>query len=306
MSLPHPPDAAQADYTFVQIDPLGVGHCYVDAHALNSERMVIVYWYDDCDNWSDPHNSLWNNGTWKSVDWVDPNCPDAGTQFDVLTNRGIAFGLYFSALCTYQRAAGLDVRTHKWFVLPYPEGFTFNNGMGMSDNGFATGLASNDYWFSSLSHWIWDGKRYIFPTYPANWDVSQAWSGPEFINNAGQIAGQFVDTPSGLMRGYFQHGATVIAFDAPGAPYGTYVNGITNAGDVLLNGGYDETSPYYPTRSFAWRHGVFTVLPNVPYPDAMLTYVFGLNERGDLSGAWEDINGLMHAFIALRNPPQHH
>lgn len=74
----------------------------------------------------------------------------------------------------------------------------------------------------------------------------------------------------------------------------------TNNGTVLLGGGYDESSPYYPWHCFSLTGGVFTSLPNVPFPDATMTYVIGLNDRGDISGGWIDTSGLSHAFIAFR------
>jgi len=302
--LTHAPDVAQADYTFMRIDPPGGTHCYVDAHAINNARMVVVVWTDDCVSYT-THAWLWNSGKWTSLDWVDRKCPDTGTQFESLTNNGIAFGLYWSISCNYQPAAGLDAKSGRWFVLPNPHGFKFNAGISLSENGRATGSASNSIYYETLTHWIWDGSRYFFPTFPADWDVSAFWAGPEFINNAGQIGGQFVDKAKGLMRGYFQDGSRTTTFDAPGNPTGgTFVNGLTNAGDVLLIGNYDQTSPYYPARSFLWRHGLFTPLPNVPFPEAAWTAVFGVNERGDLTGRWGDAYGGWHVFVAYRNAPE--
>jgi hypothetical protein len=289
---------AQADYAFVKIEPQGVGHCYLDAHGLNNARMVVVIWTDDCINYN-THASLWSNGTWTALDWVEPLCPDTGTQFESLTNNGVTFGTYWSSSCNRQLAGGIDVKTGKWFALPNPNGFQYNAGLSMSENGRATGMASNSFYFDTLTHWVWDGKRYSFPTFPAGWDVSAFWAGPEFINNAGQIAGQYVDRATGRMRGYFQDGPIMTSFDAPGDPVGTSVNGITNAGDVMVIGDYGPAGSFNP-HSFSWRSGVFTSLPNVPYPDAVWTTVFAMNDRGDIAGRWTDINGLMHGFIGYR------
>jgi len=169
----------------------------------------------------------------------------------------------------------------------------------MNNSGQAVGGASNDG--GEIKHWIWNGKKYLFPTYPQGWDVSGFWAGPEFINDAGQIGGQYVDVETGRMCGFFQDGQRLIHFEAPGGPDGTYVNGITESGDVLLIGAYsDPTSPYYPSRSFTWRDGIFTPLPNVLFSGAVWTSVFGINERGDICGPWQDKDGLWHAFVAFR------
>jgi len=171
----------------------------------------------------------------------------------------------------------------------------------MSNTGLAVGAASDTPLWTTATHWIWDGKKYQFPTFPAGWDVSGEWAGPLFINDWGEIAGQYVDVQSGLMRGYLQSRGRVTTFDAPGNPTGgTYVNGMTNTGTVLLVGLYDESSPYYPQHCFSMVGGVFTALPNVPFADAASTYVWGLNDRGDISGVWIDTGGLWHAFVAFR------
>jgi hypothetical protein len=297
-------DADQANYDFLSLDPQGRGHCYIDAHGLNDTREVVVDWSDDCNL---THASLWHGRTlshgskWTSLDFVDPNCSDVGTYLTSLNNRGIAFGTYWSTSCNYQPAAGIDVKTLRWYALPDMKDFPYSQGLSMSNNGLAVGVASNTIGFNVIKHWTWDGRKYLFPTFPADWDVTGFWAGPLFINDSGQIAGQYVDSKSGRMRGYFQDDRKIATFDAPGDPSGgTYVNGITDSGELLLIASYDEASPYYPFHSFSWRRGVFTPLPNVPFPDATATFVFGLNDRGDISGRWVDSNNLQHAFVAYR------
>jgi hypothetical protein len=300
LHTPQAPDLTQASFRWLEIDPQGQGHCYTDAHGLNDERQVVVLWTDDCNLYT-THASLWDDGKWTSLDFVDTNCPDVATTFESLDNRGIAFGTYWSTLCNYEPAAGINVRTGKWFVFPEVPDLGFNQGISMSNTGLATGAASDTIAFITNKHWIWNGKEYFFPTFPADWDTSGFWAGPLFVNDWGEIAGQYVDIPSGRMRGYLQSRGKVTTFDAPGNPSGgTYVNGMTNTGNLLLIGGYDQTSPYYPWQSFSLKGSVFTALPNVPFPGATATFVFGLNDRGDISGRWVDSSGLDHAFVAFR------
>jgi hypothetical protein len=297
LRTPQAPDLTQADYSFLTIDPEGVPHCWLDVHALNDARMAVVEWTDDCVNMI-LHSWLWNGGRWTSLDWVDKNCPDTGTQFESLNDRGIAFGTYWSASCNYEPASGVNVRTGQSFALPNPLGFQFSQGTSMSENGLAVGWAWNSM-SEPAEHWMWDGVQYHFPTYPPDWDVTP-WGGPLLINNAGQIAGFYIDKATGVAHGFFQDGANTTIIDAPGASGGTFVNGLTKDGTVLLIGGYDQGSPDYPARSFTWKHGVFKPLPNVPFPDSTWTTVTGINMRGDLSGLWIDGNGGWNAFIALR------
>jgi len=295
--------AHQASYTFLTIDPQGEGHCYADARGPDQARQVVVDWSDP-DDCNLVHASLWDGTDWTALDFADPKCPDVGTYFTSLNSRGIAFGTYWSISCNYEPAAGINVKTGRSFALPGVKDFPFNQGISMSNDGLAVGVAwSGSAWttVNEVKHWIWDGRKYLFPTFPADWDVSGFWAGPLAINDSGQIAGQYVDTKSGRLRGYFQHGWNVTTFDAPGDPeLGTYVNALTDSGDVLLLGGYAENSPYYPYHNFSWRQGVFTTLPNVPFPEAVITFVHGLNDRGDFSGVWLDGSNLYHAFAAYR------
>jgi hypothetical protein len=295
LAAPQKPDADRASYTFLSIDPQGHGHCYVDAHGLNDARQVVVDWSEPTNDCNLMHAWLLADGKWTSLDFVHSHCPNLSTYFTSLNNRGIAFGTYWSD-CSFEPAVGINVTTRSWFALPDIQDFPYNAGFSMSNNGLAVGVANND---NAVKHWIWNGRQYLFPNFPAGWDVSGIWAGPLFINDSGHIAGQYVDS-TGRMRGYFQDGGRVTTFEAPGNPLGTYVNGITDSGNLLLNGAYDESSPYYPSHSFSWRQGVFTPLPTVPFPGAVLTYVYGLNNPGDISGVWQDSSNLWHAFVAYR------
>jgi hypothetical protein len=256
---------------------------------------VIVDWSEPTNDCNLMHAWLLADGKWTSLDFVHSKCPNLSTYFTSLNNQGIAFGTYWSD-CSFEPAVGINVTTRSWFALPDIQDFPYNAGFSMSNNGLAVGVANND---NAVKHWIWNGRQYLFPNFPAGWDVSGIWAGPLFINDSGHIAGQYVDS-TGRMRGYFQDGGRVTTFDAPGNPLGTYVNGITDSGILLLNGAYDESSPYYPSHSFSWRQGVFTPLPTVPFPSAVLTYVYGLNNPGDISGVWQDGSNLWHAFVAYR------
>jgi uncharacterized membrane protein len=290
----------QAKYTFVELDPLGqgLGYCYADAHAINNAGQVVVDWSDPADC-NVLHASIWDKGHWKSLDAVDPNCPNLATYLTSLNDRGIAFGTYWGN-CSYEPAGGVFVKSGKWFLMPDIPDFPYNQGFSMGNNGLAVGTTS-DANFAVFKHWLWTGNEYRFFTFPPNWDVNDWWAGPLFINNSGRIAGQFWDNAAGgRRRAYVQDGRKRIVFDAPGNPVRTGVNGINNAGDVLVIGRYDENGRSYPA-NFIWRKGVFTPLPNVPFKDAVETYVYGLNDGGDISGIWIDSSDLTHTFVAFRH-----
>jgi hypothetical protein len=294
-------DTDQDDYMFLTIDPEGRGHCYIDAHGLNDARQVVVNWTDNCNAYTNMHVARWDYGDWDSLDFVDANCPDMATYLTSYNDQDIAFGTYYSVNCNYQPAAGIHARTGRWFVLPSVEGFPVNEGFSMSNNGLAVGTASTDLTYSVNKSWIWDGRKYLFPTYPANWDVNPLYDGPFMINDLGQIVGIYWDLTAGKVRGFLQHDQQLTTIDAPGNPLATYLDRITDSGTLLVLGSYtDVNSPYYPFHNWTWQRGVFTSLPNVPFPGAAWTFIWGLNERGDFSGEWLDSNNLEHAFVAFR------
>jgi hypothetical protein len=151
-------------------------------------------------------------------------------------------------------------------------------------------------------HWVWDGHKYVFPTFQDNWEVNTGWAGPIFINNRGQIAGEYFDKTLGYERAYLQEGSRITILDVPGnSNVGTYANGINNEGYVLLCGDYDEGSPHYPFASFVYRQGKYTQLPTPPFDDVNMWFIFNVNDRGDMIGRWWDSNNLIHTFIAVHH-----
>jgi hypothetical protein len=46
--------------------------------------------------------------------------------------------------------------------------------------------------------------------------VNTGWAGPIFINNRGQIAGEYFDKTLGYERAYLQEGSRITILDVPG------------------------------------------------------------------------------------------
>jgi len=301
-SAPKKLNPEQSRYTWLELDPLGTGkgYCYADAHAINDFDQVVVDWSDpsDCNIL---HASLWDKGNWKLLDYaVDPNCAEPASYLTSINIWGFAFGTYWSG-CPYEPAGGVNVKSTHWTLLPDIPGYPYNQGFSMNDFGVAVGVDAN-LDMTVFQHWIWDGHKYIFLSFPSDWDVNTWWAGPLFINDWGQIAGEYFDKTQKRERGYLQEGAKITAFDAPGNPDGTYVNGMTNTGYLLLIGSFsDPNSPYYPNTSFLYKQGKFTALPNPPVQNPVWVTVFGVNDRGDLVGRWLDTNNNMHTYFALRH-----
>jgi len=299
------PKQSGSGYTWLELDPSGqgVGYCYADAHALNNADQVVINWSDpsDCNIW---HASLWDKGKWLPLDYTcSPSCTEPASYLTGITHSGFAFGTYWS-MCPdgpYEPAGGVNVKSRQWSLLPNILGYPLNQGFSLSDNGVAVGVASNPD-STAFQHWIWDGSAYTFLTFPDDWDVNTWWAGPLFINNRGQIVGQYYDTKLKYERGYLQEGSTITILDLPGNPDGgTYVNGINNEGYALLAGSYDAGSPYYPSASFVYKQGNFTQLPAPPFNDMTLWFIFNVTDHGDMIGRWWDSNNQIHTFIAFRN-----
>ncbi|HEX4666626.1 MAG TPA: hypothetical protein VH207_08495 [Chthoniobacterales bacterium] len=107
---------------------------------------------------------------------------------------------------------------------------------------------------------------------------------PQKINDAGEIAGDFVDS-SGVERGFvrFRDGTFSAPIDFPGIDVSvTQARGVNNPGTVC---------GYYISDNFA--HGYFLsggVFTPFDLPGAVNTYVDAINDAGDFAGT-EDIPG---------------
>jgi len=102
------------------------------------------------------------------------------------------------------------------------------------------------------------------------------------VNNSGSMVGTYLDS-AGLWHGLLIAGGKVKTIDHPGAAGGTFICGVNSTGVVA---GYylDSVGASY---GFTYSGGKFTAV--TPSPGAP-TQVYGLNDKGQVTGAFFDVN----------------
>jgi hypothetical protein len=110
------------------------------------------------------------------------------------------------------------------------------------------------------------------------------------INDRGQIVGVYAtDLATGTTRGFLLDNGRYTTFAAPGLLV-TFPYGINNRGQIagFTLTGYEE--PFQGARGFLLARGARGPFTPVDFPGAPRTVVGGLNDRGQLVGAYENPN----------------
>jgi len=271
-------------YEFVTFDIQG-GY-YDTLFGINNDGLAIGWYYDSADNPTRSFSFLWRAGHEKAIEYRSSSI----VYFGDVNDRGLAFGTVGSN--SYTQAAVFDVYKNSWTLLPDVDGKNMNQAMRMNNHGVGVGQACQGDWWTNAENcigWIWDGKAYSYVTLAG---TDQPWTGPLAINDRNQIVGQYTDGVH--MHSYLQDHSRITVLDVPGAT-DTYAIAINNAGEILLDpefaGGVNQ--------NYILKDGVLIPLP-VPSADAVNTYAYGLNDRGDFCGRWYDAQGESHAFVAYR------
>jgi len=115
---------------------------------------------------------------------------------------------------------------------------------------------------------------------------------PHGVNNAGVIVGQYRDKKQAL-HGYILNGKKLTKLDHPNgvdtACFGINLNGAS----VIVGYYFDDFTAGYV--GFVYKSGKFTDIPDLA--GATASYAYGINDSGEIVGAFTDSAGLMHGFL---------
>jgi hypothetical protein len=80
----------------------------------------------------------------------------------------------------------------------------------------------------------------------------------------------------------------------------TWPQGINDAGEIVgyyCAASFADCQDAGPYLGFLYKNGTFTTIsvPGVPG-----TYLYGINNKGEISGEYEDTNGYWHSFLVTR------
>ena len=281
---------ASAQYRLISIEIPGgnaTGYSGKGGWCGINDAGAVTGTYMDASNNS--HGFMRRNGTLHILD--NPGSVD--TALASINNLGVVVGNYGDL--TSSQAAMYSFRSGAWSVLPEIPGQPSNVGIGINDSGAAVGWAGVGDFNNNLTNtvsWVWDptSQSYSFLNVPGAPPYSTYANG---INDQGQIAGTFFDT-SGAAHGFLKQGETYTTIDVPGAT-GTYGYGFNNSDTIV--GAWLNLSGW--NEGFVRKSdGTVTI---VNFPGGLATWVFNVNDRGDICGYWVDPkSGLGNPFVGFK------
>ena len=250
--------------------------------AINNEGTVTGFYYD---NTGFAHSFLWQDGLFTALDapgWLD-------TDAFGINNRGIVVGTYDDQVVQYGFL--FDLKAQTWTRLTDPPGTSFNQVNEIKDKGMMVGFAGGGN-YTTLVGWISHRESWSFFTAPDS-NGGNADTFAAGINDRGVVTGYYHDLQN-IWRSFIKDDSKLISITFPGAVE-TIAFGINNQGDIA--GTYAEPgAPPLAIHGFVLHHGKFTV---VDYPGTHgVTFVNGINDRGQLVGNYFDPSGTVPAFLA--------
>jgi hypothetical protein len=111
------------------------------------------------------------------------------------------------------------------------------------------------------------------------------------INDSGVVVGSYIPTGSGIYYSYTQNGTTYTTLNVPGATTLSEALGINSAGTVV--GAYiGADSKVHGYIDNGGSYSTFDV------PGSTSTYVYAINNHGDLAGVYNDSAG-QHGYVDI-------
>jgi hypothetical protein len=249
-------------------------------------------------------DDIYNLGT-KTYTPIPPDpAADSGpynsTQALGINNSGQIVGFYHPIPAVGSAWAGFSLSGGSFTTVIYPAGSTYSYPFGVNDHGqmvgiFYDGVQTNGYVESSGA----------FRTA----DVPVAWGNNTFmeaLNDSGTAVGGYTPATATASQVFasssFVYSLATQTFTQVASPAGyaaSILDGINNDGVAVgyaLNDLINGTDP----TGFIYDGGTWT-----PFNDPLGvegTYLFGINDEGDIVGTYLDAQGNEHAFVATPTP----
>jgi hypothetical protein len=220
-------------------------------------------------------------------DVEDLNVPstegDLPTAWLGVNNAGVFVGIYCTDYtCTVSGGVIYDSRDGT-FETFHDEGYNFVYWAGINDRGevaFQDWISHEETFANGV--FIRDPSGEITPlefpsTGPEDWEDVAATG----LNNVGTVVGYQYNHTEERYHGVIWEDGVYTVYDAPGA-YSTQLVDITNDGTVLGQG-YTEDGGFF---NFVDDGRDIT---RIEYDVGVPTYAYGMNERGQVVGNYEDL-----------------
>jgi probable HAF family extracellular repeat protein len=141
--------------------------------------------------------------------------------------------------------------------------------------------------FSNIYGFLLTGGAFLPIAYPG-----AVQSGPDGINNAGDMVGSYATSACCLQFGFLYSGGAYTPLDLPPV-YDSAAYGINDTG--LIVGFYiANNDSSYTQHGFLYNNGAFST---IDYPGAAGTLARGINNAGQISGYWYSASGQYHGFL---------
>lgn len=205
------------------------------------------------------------------------------TQILGINNRGIQVGFYIDS----------NFITHG-FVRNTSGSFTTIDAPGSSNFTEATSISDR----SEIVGFFRDSSGQVHGFLLNNGQFTQLdlpnanGTLPQGNNNSGTVVGNYVDS-NGQSHGFVLENGQFTTLDFPGAAGGTNLMATNNTGEIVgfvRNPSTDAITP------FIFRSGIFSTI--TPLPNSSSQVVYGVNDKGMISGAVQFNNNTQPGYTA--------
>jgi hypothetical protein len=277
---------ARANYTYTTIsDPNATGG-YTLAIGINDSGEVSGTYSDA----KGTHGFVETNGNYVTIDDPSVNAEAGTTVVKGINNNGDVVGWYSTTTGT---TGFVRTQNGTYTNLSDPVAYLNTvNPVGISDSGKITGW----YWDATALRnraFIDTNGSYIAVNDPAA--AGQNGTVGVGINHTGEVAGYYSDSV-GVTHGFLRDASGNFTDFATPVGNLTYVDGLNDAGQIV--GTYDSNGINNGfLRNVA---GGFTTIDDPSGTGG--TSLGGINNLGQITGAYADSNGIVRGFIATPVP----